>query len=316
MPSFQSSWHTNRVKDHITTYLNYLRTLNRAQSTIDWYNTLLHRFIDFATGKGADNIHEITPAMIFDYQKHVASSLNERGRAYSVCSQNLHLRVLEHFFKHLRHAGYIPHNPTSDLEYAREPERLPKAVPSIKEVAKVMNVPDTKTVLGYRDRTILEILYSTGIRRQELVNLRLQDIDLDSGILMVRQGKGRKDRAVPLGRVAARYLETYLQGIRPELIREPTDFVFLSIRSRPLSKHWLTVMVRRYGRRARISVDITPHSFRHACATHMIRNRANIRHVQEMLGHKKLETTEKYLQLTITDLKEAHHKFHPRERDR
>ena len=300
-----------------TLYLTYLQSQNRAKATIDWYRTLIRRFEAFAERHGITNWTDVTTALLMDYQKHVAVSLNGNGQAYVVPAQNLHLIVVENLYRYLKTIGNVAMNPAENLQLAKEPKLLPKAVPTIKEISKLLNAPNTQTVLGYRDRTIMELLYSTGIRRAELARLKLQDLDLDHGILVVRQGKGKKDRAVPLGKVAGKYLETYLNGIRPELLhrRNNEDYVFLSISGRPISTSWLSHFLRRYTRRLKLSVSITPHMFRHACATHMIRNRANIRHVQEMLGHAKLETTEKYLHLTITDLKEAHSKYHPREKD-
>jgi integrase/recombinase XerD len=156
------------------------------------------------------------------------------------------------------------------------------------------------------------------MRRKEAIGLKVQDVDLDHGLLIVREGKGKKDRVVPLGKVAAKYLETYLQGVRPDLLRGRPDsgHVFLTVLGGPFCGRSVGLLVAKYARRVRLTAKVTPHVFRHACATHMIRNRANIRHVQEMLGHAKLETTERYLQLTIADLKEAHARFHPREHDR
>jgi len=190
-------------------------------------------------------------------------------------------------------------------------------VPTAKEIKRLLSVPDTSTVLGYRDRTIMEVFYSTGMRLMEVVNLKCTDVDLDHAILIVRQGKGKKDRVVPVGKVAAKYLETYLQGIRPELLqgKEDTNHVFLTVNGGQFSDRALAQRIERHVARVKLSAKVTPHVFRHACATHMIRNRANVRHVQEMLGHAKLDTTQKYLQLTITDLKEAHARCHPREKD-
>ncbi len=303
------------TEDYLEAFLTHLRSLNRAESTLDWYATLLRRFFAFAREHGVDQVGDVTTPLVLDYQKHVADSLTRHGRSFTVGMQNLHLSVVAQFYEYLRRAGYAVHNPARDLEYARLPQRLPKAVPTSSQIKKLLKLPDTKSVLGYRDRTIFEVFYSTGIRNRELGRLRVEDVNLEEGFLFIRQGKGKKDRVVPLGRIAGKYLETYLAGIRPEILGNRSDpgFVFLSLKGGALSKNGLGQLVRRYARQARLKV--TPHSFRHACATHMIRNRANVRHVQEMLGHARLETTQRYLALTITDLKDAHSKFHPREKD-
>ena len=296
---------------------------------MDWYRTLIRRFEAFAEGRGVEQWPNVTTALLMDYQKHVFALLNTQGRPYAVAAQNLHLIVLDNLFGYLKRSGHMPHNPAAEIEHAREPQRLPRAVPTAKEIKKLLDVPDTSTVLGYRDRTIMEVFYTTGMRLMEMVNLKVQDVDLDHGLLVVRQGKGRKDRVVPLGKVAARYLETYLQGIRSELLRgrpdvsrrspprtkPDTSHVFLTVLGGAFCARAMAQRIAKHARRVKLSAKITPHVFRHACATHMIRNRANIRHVQEMLGHAKLETTGRYLQLTITDLKEAHARCHPREKD-
>ena len=300
-----------------TLYLEHMQSLNRAKATLDWYRTLIGRFEAFAESRGVMQWADVTTALLRDYQKHVCALLNTQGRAYTANTQNLSLIVLENMFRYLKRSGYLPHNPATDIEHAKEPQRLPKAVPAAKEIKRLLAVPDTSTVLGYRDRTIMEVFYSAGIRSRELRNLKCQDVDLDHGLLVVRQGKGKKDRVVPLGRIAARYLETYLQGIRPELLRgrPDTHHVFISRDGGPLCMRTIAQRLDRYAARVKLSAKVTPHIFRHACATHMIRNSANVRHVQELLGHAKLDTTQKYLSLTITDLKEAHARCHPREKD-
>ncbi len=298
-------------------YLTHLQSLNRAKATMDWYRTLIRRFEAFAEGRGVEQWPNVTTALLLDYQKHVFALLNTQGRPYAVAAQNLHLIVLDSLFRYLKRSGYMPHNPAAEIEHAREPQRLPKAVPTAREIKRLLNVPDTSTVLGYRDRTIMEVFYTTGMRLMEMVKLKVQDIDLDHGLLIVRQGKGKKDRVVPLGRMAAKYLETYLQGIRSELLRGRPDasHVFLTVLGGAFCARAMAQRIAKHVERVKLSASVTPHVFRHACATHMIRNRANIRHVQEMLGHSRLETTERYLQLTITDLKEAHARCHPREKD-
>ena len=298
-------------------YLDHLQSLNRAKATMDWYRTLIGRFEAFAESRGVQQWPDVTHTHLLDYQIHVCAQLNKHGSPYAVAAQNLHLIVLDNLFRYLKRTGYMPQNPATDIELAREPQRLPKTVPAAKEIKRLLAVPDTSTVLGYRDRTMMEVFYSTGMRRMEVVNLKCQDVDLDHGLLVVRQGKGKKDRVVPLGRVAARYLETYLQGIRPELLRgrPDTHHVFISRDGGPLCMRTIAQRLDRYAARVKLSAKVTPHIFRHACATHMIRNSANVRHVQELLGHAKLDTTQKYLSLTITDLKEAHARCHPREKD-
>ncbi|TFH13560.1 MAG: hypothetical protein E4H02_11615 [Lentisphaerales bacterium] len=305
----------------LDSYRKHLQALNRAPKTIRQYVQWVERFFDFAETIGVKSPADVAGAHLLAYQKHLANLINRNGRIHSIKVQNNHMIGIVMFLRYLCAEGILAHNPAQHVQYARVPERLPRDILSTAEIKKILRQPDVQTVMGYRDRTILEVFYSTGIRRQELLNLTMGDVNLESGLLTVREGKGGKDRVVPLGRIAGKYIETYVNGIRPTLAQIRTldnqeKALFLSLRGRPLSKNALAERIDVYRRKANIPHPVSPHTFRHSCATHMIRNRANIRHVQEMLGHVNLNTTQQYLHLTITDLKEAHHRFHPREKDK
>jgi integrase/recombinase XerD len=298
-------------------YLRHLRNLHRAPTTITGYRDLIGRFEAFALSHGIRTWSAVTPPLILEYQSHVAGLRGRRGVPYVPAVRNLHLIVLRGLFRYLEMAGDVKCDPTRGIELAREPVRLPRTVPTPREMKRLMQAPDTGCPLGLRDRALLETLYSTGMRRMEIVAVELHDVDPDHRVMAVRLGKGGKDRVVPFGKVAGRYLQAYIEKARPLLLRGQKDCgrVFLSATGGRLCGRAIGYLVERYARVARIAVRITPHVFRHACATDMIRNRANVRHVQQMLGHAKLETTERYLHLTILDLKDAHRRFHPRERD-
>lgn len=146
------------------------------------------------------------------------------------------------------------------------------------------------------------------------MNLTVADVNLEEELLRINGGKGAKDRVTPLTRVACSFLENYIKAIRPELLgRRRSDRLFISRRGAPMAKNTVGQMVEKYAKLSKVKKHVTCHLWRHSCATHLLKNNANLRHVQEMLGHKSLATTERYLRLTITDLKEAHRKFHPRE---
>jgi len=303
-------------------YGKHLQALNRTPKTVKQYIQWVQRFFDFAETLGVKTPADVTSSHLIAYQKHIANVINKKGRIFGVKSQNHHMIGIVMFLRYLCAEGILAHNPAQHVQYAKVPEELPRDILSVPEIKKMLRAPDVRTVMGYRDRVIMEVFYSTGIRKQELLDLTTDAVNLESGVLMIRHGKGGKDRVVPLGRIAAKYLETYMNGIRPTLLQIRTletkpqeKRLFISMRGLPLSKNALADRIEHYRRLAGIAHPVTPHTFRHSCATHMIRNRANIRHVQEMLGHMNLNTTEKYLHLTITDLKEAHHKFHPREKD-
>jgi integrase/recombinase XerD len=251
---------------------------------------------------------------LLDFQRWFYYQPTKRGHARGVVNQNLVLATVKSFCRFLKNEGYIHADPAEAVEYAREPRSLPRNVLTPKEANRIIDLIDTTTALGYRDRAILEVFYATGIRRTELRNLIIADVNLEEELLRVNSGKGGHDRVVPLSRVACKFLETYIKGVRPQLVGgKTTDKLFVSMRGNPIDAHTVGDVVKKYARLANVKKHVTPHVWRHTCATHLVKNEANLRHVQDILGHRSLSTTERYLRLTITDLKEAHRKFHPRE---
>ena len=264
-----------------------------------------------------NEVESITGETLIEFQSWLYHQPTPKGTARGAANQNRILTGLRGFFAFLKTSGYLTSNPAEALASAREPRRLPRHVLTPQEARRILEAVDTGTAEGCRDRTILEVFYATGIRKQELLNLTVQNVNLDEELLRIDQGKGGRDRIVPLSRIACRFLKTYLNAIRPGLVRPNgrcTDRLFVSLRGKPLDKNVLSELVIHYARAAKIKKHITCHIWRHTCATHLLKNRANLRHVQEILGHRSLATTERYLPLTITDLKEAHRRCHPRER--
>jgi integrase/recombinase XerD len=272
---------------------------------------LLERFFQ---ERQLPDVARATTALLAEFQRWLFYQPTKHGAARGVSNQNRILSVVKSFFKFLKRDGYLTGDPAAALEYGREPQTLPRNVLTPQEAKKIIESVDTSTAWGYRDRTILEVFYATGIRRNELLGLTVADVNLEEELLRVNDGKGGKDRVVPLSGLACKFLETYLKGVRPEWAQKTgTDRLFVSWRGRPLDANTLRLLVKAHARRARVKKSVTCHVWRHTCATHLLKNNANLRHVQEILGHKSLATTELYLRLTITDLKEAHRKFHPRE---
>jgi integrase/recombinase XerD len=221
------------------------------------------------------------------------------------------------WFKWLARQDLILTNPASDLELPRLEKRLPKSILNEREAETILSVPDVHTELGLRDRAILETLYSTGIRRMELVNLKVQDIDCERGTLIVRQGKGKKDRMIPIGSRAVQWIEKYTSDVRPEFICGRDEGVlFLSRYGDAISTNNLTTLVRGYVEQSRIGKKGACHLFRHSMATLMLENGADIRFIQAMLGHVSLNTTEMYTQVSIKKLKEVHTLTHPAQHGR
>jgi integrase/recombinase XerD len=298
-------------------YRQHLQILNYSPLTLHSHVPYFNRLAEFMAEVKLDDLSAFTAQTLTDFQRWLFYLPTSKGVARGVAGQNRILSFIRGLFAFLHQEGLITHNPAAGLKLAREPDPLPKNVLTPQEARKIVEAPDTATLDGYRDRAILEVLYATGIRKKEVLALNIEDVNLDEEIAIVRKGKGGKDRVVPLSRQACRFLETYLKSIRPEMLRGyKTRVLFVSIRlGYTLGAHSLGTIIDRYTRKAGVKRKVTAHLWRHTCATHLLKNNANLRHVQELMGHRSLATTERYLRVTITDLKEAHRRFHPREKD-
>lgn len=299
----------------IERYRQQLEILNFSPRTVTGRLVHLRRFAAFLGQQNIAEVATITSGTVADHQRDLFYLPTSRGTARSVSYQNQSMHALRSFFRFLKTEGYVAQDVAESLPLARTPHTLPRTILTPEEARKVIETPDTGCLLGYRDRTILETFYATGIRKSELMNLTANDVNLEEGVLRINGGKFNKDRVVPLTRLASSFLETYLKAIRPALLQgRVSDRVFISQRAGPLSKNALGELVEKYARMAGLSKHVTCHIWRHSCATHLVQNKASLRHVQELLGHRDLSTTERYLHLTIADLKEAHRQFHPREK--
>ncbi len=301
--------------DLITRFLGDLQIRNYSARTVAEYGYSLRALAHFLEQRRLADLQSVTTATLTEFQRWFYYQPTRRGAARGVGDQNRTLAAVKTCFRFLKNEGYLARDPAESVEYAREPQRLPRNVLTLQEAKRILDAVDTTTLLGYRDRTILEVFYATGLRRGELCNLCLEDANLEEELLRINGGKGAKDRVVPLGRVACQFLETYIKGIRPRLLKgRVSDRLFLSQMSLPIVPNTVRVIVQKHAKLAGIKKHMTCHVWRHTVATHLLKNNANLRHVQDLLGHRSLATTERYLRLTITDLKEAHRKFHPREK--
>jgi len=208
-------------------------------------------------------------------------------------------------------------NPAEGLTSPRTVKSPPRHVLTVRQVHRLLLAPDVTDTLGLRDRAMLEVFYATGVRVSELIGLNTADVDLESDELHVRRGKGGKSRSVPMGKDASLWIGKYLERSRPDLLLKASEkALFISCRGRRFDRANLARIVRTYGKQARISWRVTPHIMRHSFATHLIKGHASLRHVQEMLGHASLNSTQVYTHLDITDLKATHQRCHPRGRRR
>jgi len=258
---------------------------------------------------------ELGPRHLEAWQKRLHGYRTGRGLPFKPLSINKLIESVRGFLKFLTARGHVPGVLNGVLCSVKKPILLPTSVLTHAQVRKLLAHIPTSDPQGYRDRTLLELLYSTGIRRKEALQLKLTDIDFGHATALV-MGKGSKQRVVPVGRTAMRHLETYVKAVRPFLQREASDQdLFLDRTGKVLTGPALRVRLLRYAASLDVPFAVTPHTFRRSCATELIRGGANLYHVKDLLGHEDLDTLKHYVKLTIADLKKTHEKCHPRERD-
>jgi integrase/recombinase XerD len=298
-------------------HLEDLRLKNYSEYTIKNRRVHIGIFLAWAFERGITEPVEVTRTVLESYQRHVFNYRKKNGEPLSFTGQHDRLVPLRVWFKWMARQHHILHNPASELELPRLGMRLPKAVLTAAEAEQVLSQADIRDPLGLRDRAILETLYSTGMRRLELVNLKLWDLDLERATVAIRQGKGKKDRVIPLGDRAAAWVRKYLEESRPQLASEPDDkIVFLSNAGEPFSLDYLTEVVRGYVEAAGLGKHGACHLFRHTMATLMLEGGADTRFIQAMLGHADLKTTQIYTHVAIRQLQEIHRATHPAKLER
>lgn len=302
----ESLWH------HARRYLEHLAVKNYSPRTIETREAFLRYFIVWCDERSLTKPQQIDRPILERYQRHLFYYRKADGEPLSTRSQHARIIPLRHWFRWMVREKHILYSPAADLELPRLEKRLPKAILSAREAETVLAVPDIGNPAGLRDRAILETFYSTGVRRMELVNLTVHSIDAERGTVMVRQGKGRKDRMIPIGERALAWIHRYLESARPELVAGRDDgTLFLSPWGDAFSPNAMTTLVRNYVEKSGVGKKGSCHLFRHTMATLMLEGGADIRFIQAMLGHVELSTTEIYTQVSIRLLKSVHAATHP-----
>jgi len=277
----------------IKKFQEYLCQKGYSHRTIDEYARYIKYFAEWIYNK-SDKRHpkDVTKEDIYQFQTHLFNYKTQKGAHLVLATQGKRLRAIKSFFRFLSKRDLILYDPTTGLELPKEEKSLPRGILTRHEVRKLLNKPDDTTLLGLRNKAILELFYSTGIRLSELLNIRLIDLDIERALLRVK-GKFQKERIVPVGNIAKIYLSTYIEKARPKLQWDKRiTNLFLSVRGRPLEKSHINMMVSSYVKSCGIrKKNINCHALRHSCATHMLEGGADIRYIQELLGHKSLETT-------------------------
>jgi integrase/recombinase XerD len=293
-------------------YLDNLASRNYSAQTLRGRREALDCFLTWAAERDLSRAGQITRPMLESFQQSLWRHVKANGQRLGWSTQRNRLGILKDFFRWLARQNVIIHNPASELELPRPEKRLPQEVLTQSQVEKLLAVPDTGDLLGVRDRAILEMFYSTGIRRAELCRLALPDFNPERRTLHIRQGKGKKDRMVPIGQRAAQWVERYLRETRPRLCLDTrTPALFLTGYGGPFNPDVLTRMVREWVAKAGLPQKGSCHLLRHACATHMLENGADIRFIQQLLGHENLGTTAIYTEVSIKQLQEVHARCHP-----
>jgi len=289
-----------------------LKAVGFGELSIPDYVRNVELFTEYLRSRGIERLAEVDRKIVADYRLEL--SFETRGeKVLSHSTQRKRLTCVRRFFQFLLKEDAVLQDPTADLEFPPLNDQLPRDILSRHEIGKLLSQADPDSTLGLRDRTMLEVLYSTGIRVSELAGLTLDDLDLRNAELKVR-GKGKKERIVPLGEVVRDYLARYLARSRPVLAGAEERSLFVSNRGHRFHYTNISFIVRQYGSRAGIRKHVSPHGLRHTCATHLLQGRADIRQIQKILGHSSIATTQRYTRVEITDLKKVLRRCHPRER--
>ena len=293
-------------------YLEWMLVTNYSPRTVEARRNDLHLFNEWCKTRSLSKPQDITKPILERFQRYLYHFRKPNAKPLGFHRQAIILTSLKGLFKWLAQNNHILYNPASELILPKVPKQLPKDVLTPDEMETVLNQPDITSLFGLRDRAIMETLYSTGIRRLELVNLTIFNVDQTRGTLFVQQGKGNKDRFVPIGERALAWINKYLEEVRGELLVDPNvTTLFITYLGEGFHPNKLTAVIRNYIKQADIGKSGSCHLFRHTMATQMLDNGADVRFIQELLGHACLDTTQRYTHVSINKLKEIHTATHP-----
>jgi integrase/recombinase XerD len=309
------AWMALPLAGWVLDYLRWAEVSRLSPTSVESRSRGLGRFVTWAHERGLRHPREFTRPVLEAYQRHLYLARSQRdGQPLGLRTQEQLIAALRGWCKWLTREGHIPANPAADLELPRMPRTLPRVLLSVEQVRRLMGQPDVEGLTGVRDRAMLELLYGTGMRRSELMRLQLGDVDLAQATVFIRQGKGRRDRYVPMGQRAAHWLARYCAEVRPMLTNQAqagTSWtLFLTDYGEAFENARLTDMVSRYLRRMGVEHG-SCHALRHACATHMLEAGAELRFIQVLLGHADMNTTQIYTHVAIGKLAQVHAATHP-----
>ena len=291
----------------IVEYKRHMKTRGYAQNTLAGYDYGLRQFAAYLQTLAITDLRRVTREIIHDYH----ASVMDLGLAME--SKAIRIRAVKRLFEYLTESNRLLINPAEGIRETYRKNRPMGTVLTINEMKRLLDQPNLSTNTGIRDKTVMVILYATGIRANELLNLHVYDIDIRDRVIYVRKGKGGRQRVVAMGETAARYVKEYTEKVRPRHAgKHPKERkLFLTVEGNPLTRNSILARVHGYGKSAGIKKSIGLHAFRRTCATHMLLNGADIRYVQKLLGHKYLKTTQYYTKVMPVDVKNMHDKTHP-----
>jgi integrase/recombinase XerD len=291
----------------VTEFKHQLKTRGYAKATIEGYRKNLDQFTTYLTGRNIDDMKQVTRQTIADYQEYVMGGDN------AVETKALKIRAVKRLFEYLEETHQLLINPTEGIVETCRKNRKIGPVLTMAEVKKLLRQPNLSLKTHVRDRAMMEVLYSTAIRLDELLHLEVYHADFADKVLYVRKGKGNKQRVVPLGKHALRYLREYLEKVRPFYARKnPRERrIFLLNTGLAMTPPSVRGILFKYRKQAGIEKSASPHTLRRSCATHLVQNGADIRYIQKLLGHRHVSTTQAYIKIMPVEVKKTHEKTHP-----
>jgi len=293
-------------------HLEWMRLKNYTARTVETRQFELQRFYQWCHARELRDIQLITKPILDRYHRFLFYYRKKDGAALSFSSQAGRISAIRGFFRWCVKQNYLLFNPAADLDLPRREHRLPKAIFTPDEINIILHQPDTTTVIGLRDRAVMEVLYGTGIRRTECAGLLVSDVDVERKALFIRQGKGKKDRFLPLGERVIYWLTRYSNEARTRLARHSDEFaLFLNYRGEQMGGGGFSALAKRYITAADLGKSGACHIFRHAMATTMLDNGADLRIIQALLGHAKIESTQVYTFVSIEKLRAVYEVAHP-----
>jgi integrase/recombinase XerD len=311
--------------DLVERYLKAREVSGIRPNTLRLQRVFLGAFVAWLFARGVKDLRRAAPENLLAYQRHLAAYRYRRSKAEQAPWKALAQRsrydamaTVCRLFRWLVSERILIADPSGPIELGKRKHFQPAGVLTEEEARRLLKAPDPRTLVGLRDRGLLELLYSSGLRRAEATALDVTDIDLTGGTVLVRSGKGGKDRFVPLGETAANALRLYVEKVRPEFVRKPGLLALFLAATRcgstgnRLSAAAIKDRIALHARNAGIERTVTPHALRHSLATHLLRAGADLRHVQAILGHARIDTTEAYTHLVAQDLARVHARCHPR----